>query len=95
MVVVRAAQKTDDGVHGEPRRDFAGRVSAHAVGDNDHAEFVVEEKRILVCTAYAAPIGVTECADHGCWGVPESVVTTRTGRNSTLVACQIIDSRST
>jgi hypothetical protein len=44
-------------MHGELRRDLARRMSAHAVGDDEQREFLVDEEIVLVDLAFPTDVG--------------------------------------
>ena len=45
------------GAHGDRARDLAGGVAAHAVGDDEETELLVDEEVVLVVVAHLADIG--------------------------------------
>ena len=52
-----------DGADGERARDLAGGVAAHAVGDDEERELLVDEEVVLVVVAHAAHVGCGEKAN--------------------------------
>jgi hypothetical protein len=51
------------GAHGDGARDLARRVAAHAVGDDEERELLVDEEVVLVVVADLADVGRSEEAD--------------------------------
>ena len=61
--VVRAADEFLDRLDGDPSGDLAGRVSAHAVGDDEQPQILGADEAVLVDPANGAGLAQAEC-DH-------------------------------
>ena len=63
FLLARRGDELADRLDGDPRRDLAGRVPAHAVGDDEETVVQVERERVLVVLALAADVGQPERLD--------------------------------
>src|SRR5262245_17430591 len=70
-VAGRVPDESMDGLTDELRRHVAARMAAHAVDDQEQAEFLVRNREILVPTALPTGVGVYTCIDtHHALGRP-------------------------
>jgi hypothetical protein len=61
-VFVRPADESHDCLDGESGRYFTRGVPAHAIGNDEQAESLVDEERVFICASYGAPIGAPSSA---------------------------------
>ena len=61
-IFVRPADESHDRLDGEPGRNFTRSVAAHAIGNDEQAESLVDEERVFIRASYGAPIGAPSSA---------------------------------
>ncbi len=63
VVFLRVQDELGDGVDSDARRDLAGGVAAHAIGDEKEAGLLLHEERILVVLPLPADVRQSLCLD--------------------------------